>query len=319
MNPPSHVVAHPSSEAVLRHGPTAVGRRKQRKGLGAAAKYGLLAVGAMVMLAPFVDMVLGALRSPAERLARPPVYWPADAQWQNFAEVFRDFPLGLWIFNSFVVTLSITACQLATSTLAGYALAKFRFAGRDLLLRFVVGAQLFPFFLLIIPIFFVLRYWPLAGGNDLLGQGGRGLLGTYAALILPFGLSWYGIFLMRQFIVTVPDELLDAARIDGAGEWRILWSIILPLVRPALMTLGVFVFIYHWNEVVWTLTVTRSSPELQTAPIGIYLIHGAFENEREKSLQQAAIIITILPVVVLFLALQRFYARSISGGMSRTG
>jgi multiple sugar transport system permease protein len=117
----------------------------------------------------------------------------------------------------------------------------------------------------------------------------------------------------------VPDELLDAARIDGAGEGRILWSVVLPLVRPALVTLGVFVFVYHWNEVIWTLTVTRAVPELQTAPIGIHLMRGAFENEREQSLQQAAIVITVLPTIVLFLALQRFYVRSLSGGFRPGG
>lgn len=280
------------------------------------AKYGLLTLGALVMLVPFLDLSLGALRSPAERLARPPVYFPTDPQWQNFTSVFEAYPLARWIVNSVVVTGLITAAQLATSAMAGYALAKYEFRGRALILRFVVGAQLFPFFLLVIPLFFILRYWPLAGGNDFLGQGGRGLLGTYWALVLPFTISWYGIFLMRQFAVSIPDEMLDAARMDGAGEFRIFRSIALPLLRPALTVLGVFVFVYHWNEVVWTLTVTRSSPELQTAPIGIHLIRGAFDTEQEQSLQQAAILITILPVAVLFLSLQRLYARSLGGGLT---
>jgi multiple sugar transport system permease protein len=275
-----------------------------------AGRFVALSLGGAVMVAPFVDMILGALRSPAERLARPPIYVPADPQWENFAAVFRDFPLGLWLFNSFAVTIAITALQLATSTTAAYALAKFRFRGRDLILKFVVVAQVFPFFLLIIPLFIVLRYFPLFGGNDILGQGGTGLLDTYAALILPFAVSWYGVFLMRQFMISVPDELIDAARIDGAGELRILWSVVLPLVRPALLTLGIFVFIYHWNEVVWTLTVTRTSPDLQTGPVGIHLMRGAFDSERDLSLQQAAIAVTVLPVIVLFLALQRFYART---------
>ncbi len=275
-----------------------------------AGRFVALSLGGAIMVAPFIDMILGALRSPAERLARPPVYVPADPQWENFAAVFRDFPLGLWLFNSFAVTIAITCLQLATSTTAAYALAKFRFRGRDLILKFVVVAQVFPFFLLIIPLFIVLRYFPLFGGNDILGQGGTGLLDTYAALILPFAVSWYGVFLMRQFMISVPDELIDAARIDGAGELRILWSVVLPLVRPALLTLGIFVFIYHWNEVVWTLTVTRTSPDLQTGPVGIHLMRGAFDSERDLSLQQAAIAVTVLPVIVLFLALQRFYART---------
>jgi len=277
----------------------------------------LLAIGAVAMLVPFGDMILGALRSPAERLARPPVYFPAVPQWQNFRLVFETLPLGLWLFNSVVVTVAITACQLLTSTMAAYALAKFEFRGRDWILRFVLGAQLFPFFLLIIPTFFMLRYVPLFGGNGWTGTGGTGLLNTYAALVLPFVLSWYGIFMMRQFIVGVPTDIIEAARMDGAGEWAIFWRIVVPVVRPALTILGVFVFIYHWNEVIWTLTVTRSAPDLQTAPIGTYLLRSAFEDQRNLSLQQAAIVVTILPVVVLFLLTQRFYLQSAATGRAR--
>jgi multiple sugar transport system permease protein len=281
--------------------------------------FAMLLIGAMIMVVPFLDLLLGALRTPAERLMRPPAYWPATPVWQNFADVFARYPLALWIFNSVVVTVAITVLQVATSVTAGYALAKFRFRGRDLLLRFVIVAQLFPFFLFLIPLVFILRYWPLLGGNDLFGNGGTGLLGTYAALILPFTVSWYGVFLMRQFLVGVPDDLIEAARMDGAGELRILWSIVLPIVRPAAATLALFVFVYHWNEVAWTLTVTQSAPDLQTAPIGIYMVRGAFDTEAQQSLQQAMILVTIAPVIVVFLALQRFYVSAVAGPSRRAG
>jgi multiple sugar transport system permease protein len=274
-----------------------------------------LAAGAVVMALPFADMLIGALRSPAELLARPPPYWPQDPQWSNYARVFRELPMALWGFNSIVVTGAITVLQLLTSAMAGFALAKYRFPGRALIFRTVLAAQMFPFFLLVIPIFVVIRFWPLAGGNDVLGQGGTGLLASYAALVLPFAVSWYGIFLMRQFMAGVPDDLLDAARIDGASEFRILFTIVMPLLRPALATLGIFVFIYHWNEVIWTMTITQSAPELQTAPVGIYLLRGAFVDAQAQSLQQAAAVVTILPTLLLFLALQRHYVR----GMALTG
>lgn len=278
-----------------------------------------LTLGALLMTVPFIDLLLGALRTPAERLMRPPPYFPATPVWSNFTDVFERYPLALWIFNSVVVTVSITLLQVATSVTAGYALAKFRFRGRDTILRFVIAAQLFPFFLFLIPLVFILRYWPLMGGNDLLGQGGTGLFGTYAALILPFSVSWYGVFLMRQFMIGVPDDLLEAARMDGAGEWRILWSIVLPIVRPAAATLALFVFVYHWNEVAWTLTVTQSAPDLQTAPIGIYMVRGAFDTESQLSLQQAMILVTIAPVIVAFLMLQRFYVSALTGTARRVG
>lgn len=282
------------------------------------AAIAVLTLGALAMVVPFADLFLGALRTPAERLMRPPPYLPATPVWRNFTDVFSRYPLALWIFNSTLTTVSITLLQVATSVTAGYALAKFRFRGREAILRFVIVAQLFPFFLFLIPLVFILRYWPLIGGNDLFGQGGTGLLGTYAALILPFSVSWYGIFLMRQFMIGVPDDLLEAARMDGAGEWRILWSIVLPIVRPAAATLALFVFVYHWNEVAWTLTVTQSAPELQTAPIGIYMVRGAFDTESQLSLQQAMILVTIAPVIIAFLLLQRFYVSALTGTPART-
>ena len=223
-------------------------------------------------------------------------------------------PALIWIKNSVIVTLAVTALQLLTSSMAGYALAKYRFFGSNLLFRGVLGAQMFPFFLFIIPIFFILRYFPMMGGNDLLGQGGSGLLNTYTAIILPFAITWYGIFLMRQFFMGVPDELLDAARLDGAGEFRIFFRIVLPLVKPGLATLGIFVFVYQWNEVIWTMTITRTAPDLQTLPVGIYLLRGAFTEEATLSLQQAAVAVSIIPVMVTFLLLQRFYVRGLTAG-----
>ena len=281
---------------------------------GTILKYGLLGIGAFLMLAPFADMFLGALRTPAERLSQPPVYWPRDPQWVNFARVFQELPMLRWMLNSIFLTLAITFLQLLTSAMAGYALAKYRFWGRDFLFRSILGAQMFPFFLFLIPVFFILRYFPLVGGNDLLGIGGTGFLNSYAAIILPFAVTWYGIFLMRQFFIGLPDELIDAARLDGAGEFRIFLVIALPLILPGLATLGIFVFVYQWNEVIWTMTVTRTAPDLQTIPVGIYLLRGAFIDQASLSLQQAALAISILPVMITFLFLQRYYVRGLTVG-----
>jgi len=278
-----------------------------RQRLGHGLKYAVLALGAAIMLLPFVDMFIGALRGPADVFANPPRYFPAEPQWGVYARVFEQLPMQRWFTNSIIVTVTITLIQIATSTMAGYALAAYRFRGRATVFRLVLGAQMFPFFLFIIPIFFILRFAPLVGGNDLLGQGGSGLLGTYAALVLPFMVTWYGIFLMRQFFLAIPGELIEAARMDGANEFLIFWKIVLPLVKPALATLALFSFVYHWNEFIWTMTVTRSAPELQTLPVGIFLLSGAFTDLDQKALQQAALAVSVLPVAVIFLALQRFY------------
>ncbi len=278
------------------------------------AKYVVLTIGALLMLAPFFDMFIGALRTPAERLAMPPPYWPSDPQWQNYLRVFTELPMGRWLFNSLYTTFTITFLQLLTSAMAGFALAKYRFRGRDFLFRSVLGAQMFPFFLFLIPVFFILRYFPLAGGNDLLGEGGAGFLNSYTAIILPFAVTWYGIFLMRQFFMGLPDELMDAARLDGCSEFRIFFQIALPLVLPGLVTLGIFIFVYQWNEVIWTMTVTRTAPDLQTIPVGIYLLRGAFVDQGTQSLQQAALAVSIAPVIVIFLFLQRYYIRGLTAG-----
>lgn len=284
--------------------------------LGSGLKYGLLAAGALLMVLPFADMFIGALRAPADVYATPPRYLPAEPQWGVFLRVFDELPMARWFLNSVLVTTVITAMQVATSTMAGYALAKYRFAGRAAMFQVVVGAQMFPFFLFIIPTFFILRFAPLMGGNDIAGQGGTGLLGTYAALCLPFAVTWYGVFLMRQFFMGVPDELLDAARLDGASEWRIFRSVMVPLVKPAIATLTLFAFVYHWNEFIWTMTVTRAAPELQTLPVGIYLLQGAFNSLDQKALQQAALAVSITPVIVLFLLLQRlFVSQDFSSGV----
>lgn len=290
------------------------GRAVGRRLAATIIKYAVLGLGGLVMVVPFFDMLLGALRTPAERLARPMVYWPHDPQWHNFVRVFTELPMMTWLANSIIVTMAITMIQMVTSAMAGYALAKYRFVGSRILLKAVLGAQMFPFFLLIIPIFFMLRFVPLAGGNDVFGQGGFGFLNSYAAMILPFAVSWYGIFLMRQSFLSVPDEIIDAARMDGAGEFRIFATIVLPLVRSGLATLGIFVFIYHWNEVIWTMTVTRSAPDLQTIPVGIYLLRGVFINQSMLSLQQAAVCVSIVPIMVVFLLLQRSYVRGLTAG-----
>ena len=293
--------------------PSAAAVKGLRLGL-TILKYGFLSAGALLVLLPFLEMFVGALRTPAERVATPPVFWPQVAQWGVYRQVFSDLPMLKWYANSLFITATVTVLQLLTSTMAGFALAKYQFRGRNAIFRAVLGAQMFPFFLFLIPLFFIMRFFPLAGGNDLFGQGGVGLLGTYAAIILPFMVTYYGIFLMRQFMVSVPDAILDAARIDGASEFRIFWSVVLPLLKPALVTLGVFAFLYQWNEFIWTLTVTRSNPNLQPLTVGIYLMQSAYNTPSGQSLRQAALAVSVVPLALVFLSLQRFYVRGLVMG-----
>lgn len=274
-------------------------------------KYGVLTIGAISMILPFVDMFLGAIKTPAEILARPPIWISRDPQWNVFIDITRILPMGKLYLNSIIVSVSVTLLVLLTSGLSGFVLAKYQFRGRELIFRLILSTMMFPVFVFLIPNYYILRHIPLAGGNDIMGWGGTGLMQNYLSLILPFSVSSFGIFMMRQFIIGIPDELLDAARIDGCSELRIFAQILMPQIKPVLATLAVFTFIGIWNEYLWTMTVTTSAPDMMTLPVGIRLLRDTLDPTRNTALMRAALAVGVLPVVALFLGLQKYYVRGI--------
>ncbi len=175
--------------------------------------------------------------------------------------------------------------------------------------------MMFPVFLFLVPVYYILKRIPLMGGNDLLGLGGVGALQSHLALILPFAVSAWGIFLMRQFMMSVPNELVDAARIDGASELSIWGRIMLPLTRPALATVAIFTFVGQWNYFLWPLIVTTSAPHLMTVPVGIRMMAAAYSTAVNAGKLQAATALAVVPTVIVFLAMQRHYIR----GFTLTG
>lgn len=271
--------------------------------------YLLIVLGALSMLIPFVDMIIGALRTRQESVAIPLVFWPRAPQWQNYADVLKALPMARLYLNSLITSGSVTIAVLVTSALTGFALAKYRFRGRDAFFRFTLGTLMFPQFVFLIPVYYLMKRVPLAGGNDWLGLGGSGLLHSYGALVLPFVVSGFGIFLMRQFIMEIPDELLEAARIDGCSELRIFWQIVLPNLKPAMATLAIFTFLGQWNEFIWSMIITTSAPELMTLPVGIQLLKGQLDLVRTDLLMRAALSYAVLPIIGLFVMLQRYYVR----------
>lgn len=286
---------------------------KRLESIGRAGVAALIALGAVTMVVPFLDMILGALRTPAEMVSVPPAFLPRTPQWGNFLKVARIIPLGRYYLNSLLVASAVTLLVLCTSLLSGFALAKYRFRGREIIFRGILATIMFPQFIFLIPVYYLLKRVPLAGGNDLLGLGGSGLLHSYAALILPFAVSGFGIFLMRQFIMDVPDDLLDAARIDGCSEFRLLWQIVLPNVGPALATVAIFSFLAQWNEFVWPMIITTSAREMMTLPVGIQLLRGGIRDLPEvDALIRAALTLAVIPVMALFVLLQRYYVRGIT-------
>lgn len=258
----------------------------------------LLLIGAMLVLLPLGVVVLTSL-TPAEVISTGNASLENGLTWANYQEAWRRGNFLLAFANSTLVALAVTAFQLFTSALAGYALARLKFQGRQAILLIVLATLVIPFQILVIPVFLVLKW-----GH---------LINTYWAMILPTAANGFGIFLMRQYFQTIPVELEEAAALDGADRLQILWQVVLPLARPALVTLFLFAFIGEWNDLFKPLVFT-TRPELKTVQLALAEFQEQFTNS--WSLMMAAVVITTLPVVLLFLIGQRQFIRGIaSSGM----
>ncbi|MFG5723668.1 carbohydrate ABC transporter permease [Streptomyces murinus] len=283
-------------------------RRRQRVPW---VSYLLVLSGAVLMVVPFLDMVMTSFKGPGESGRLPYRFLPKGFDFGNYHAALDQLDLPVLFRNSVTATALITGSVLLTSSLAGYALAKLRFRGRDFIFRLVLATMMFPPFLFFIPHFLILVHWPLAGGNDLLGRGGAGLTVSVVALTMPFLVNGFGIFLMRQFMVSVPDEILEAARLDGAGEFTLWWRIVLPQTKPVLVTLALLTFVDAWNEYIWALLISTADPDVMTLPVGIQLLQDYVDPTRTMPVVMAALVLSILPVLVLFLLLQKHYIRGV--------
>jgi ABC-type glycerol-3-phosphate transport system permease component len=265
---------------------------------GTVALHGALLAGSVVMVVPFLWMVTSAFKQPSEVIAVPPVWWPAEPTFENIVNVWTKVDFAGYFVNSLYVATVVTALVLTTSSLVGYVLAKFDFWGRDVIFTCVLATMMIPWPVLLIPSYQMV-FW-------------LGLLNTHWALILPAAFNAFGIFMMRQFMHSIPDELLDAARIDGAPEPLIYVRIVLPLLGPALGALGIFEFLWQWNSFLWPLIVL-SKQEKFTLPIGLNQFTGEFYNDTPAIMAGASI--AVVPVLVVFLLLQRH----IIAGVALTG
>ena len=258
---------------------------------------GALWAAAAITLFPLFWMVSVSLMPTGASSASPPPILPAHVTFEHYRELFSSQHMGRYFLNSLIVATSATLLALLLNGMAGYAFAKLRFRGREGLYRLLLGGLLVPGQVTMIPLFGLLKY--------------LGLVNTYAGAILPGVASIFGIFLVRQYALSIPDELLDAARIDGASEWRLFRSIVVPVLTPILVTLGVFVFLATWNDFMWPMIVL-SDRDMQTLPVALAGMSREYVQDNE--LTMAGAVITVLPVLTLFLALQRFYLRGIMVG-----
>lgn len=271
--------------------------------------YTVLTVFAVVMALPFYWMLVTSLKPNADLFHEPIEWIPVRVTLEHYAKAFTLVPFGRYFLNSFTMAAMGVAANLFLGSLAGYAFARMRFPGRDALFRLKLASLVVPGIITMIPTFILLRSFPLAGGNDLFGHGGHGLLNTYWAVVLPGAAGAFAVFFMRQFFRTLPDDLVDAARVDGASEFRIFWQIYLPLCKPALATLGIFTFQAGWNLFLWPLIVFND-PNMATVQMGLQAF--SFNHQTDYGPQMAASVVVSLPVLIIFVLAQRYFTQSIA-------
>lgn len=258
-----------------------------------------LALGllALATILPLVWMVSASFMPPGEATTDPPPFFPSRVTLENYQALFTRLNLGRHLLNSIGIAVGGTLLSLLFNSMAGYAFAKLRFGGRDRIFAILIAALAIPGQVGMLPLFLLMRQ--------------LGLVNTYLGVLIPSLASILGIFLVRQFALSIPDELLDAARVDGAGELRIFTSVVLPLLRPVLATLAIITFMNTWNDFLWPLIVLTDDAK-QTLPVALARLVG--EHALDTELMMAGAVLTVLPVLLVFLALQRSYIEGILMG-----
>ncbi len=276
---------------------------KASRGLGGSlylvATYGVLILAAFIALVPFLYVISTSFKDTVALFKYPPEWIPSEPTLINFQELVQDYPFLRWTLNSFIVASTVTVIKVIIDAMAGYAFAKMTFPGKDALFLVVLMTLMVPFAATLIPLFIIVR--------DL------HLTNTYVGLILPALASPIGIFMMRQFIETLPTDLENAARLDGCSEFQIFRRVILPLVRPGLVVLGVFTFMTQWTSYLWPLVI-GTKEEMFTLTVGVQSLRSLFTVN--WGVLSAGAVLSMLPLVLVFLFLQRYFiAGSIAGAL----
>ncbi|MBK7819573.1 MAG: carbohydrate ABC transporter permease [Tessaracoccus sp.] len=258
--------------------------------------YLVLTVALLLVITPFVWMVLGAFKTSSELRQTPPTWWPNNPTLDNFAQLFSRLSFDVYFTNSTVVAVAVTTANLLFCSMVGYALVMLNFRGKKLIFSLIMGTLMIPGVVTFVPLFVLVA--------------NMGLVNTLPGLILPFLVGPFGVFLMRQFISGLPKELVEAARIDGSGEIQIFLRIILPLLGPALATLGILTFLGSWNNFLWPLVVAQTN-DTYTLPVALAL-YSTGQNQTEYGLLMAGATVVVLPVLVVFLIFQRRFIQGIA-------
>jgi len=258
--------------------------------------YGALISGILAVAIPYLWMASCSFKGPVEIFEFPPSLFPKSMYWGNFEQIFNSLPIPRIFFNSFFVSISTTLSALLFGSLAGYAFAKLKFYGQKLLFALALSTMLLPFVLFIIPRFIII--------NNLK------LVGTYGGLILPFAMNGLTIFLFKQFFDTIPNDIRDAAIVDGCSELGVLFRIMLPLSKPILIVAGIFTFMDSWNNFLWALIMTMGRPNMMTIPVGLAYFSQSYVTYWGASMAMATL--STLPIIGVYFIFQRYFIESIA-------
>jgi multiple sugar transport system permease protein len=261
--------------------------------------YLLLTLGIVLMVGPFLWMLLGSFKPQAEFLVNPPTFLPKAATTDNYDRLFSQLDFPRFFFNSSVVALVVTVGNVLFCPMLGYALAKLQWRGKRLIMGLVLATLMVPAGITLIPNFVLMR--------------NLGLVNTYPGLILPFLVGPFGVFLTRQFMYGIPDELIEAARIDGANEWRIFWQVVLPITAPVLATLGILTFLGSWNSFLYPLVMAQE-PNMYTLPVALATF-ATGQYQADHGMLMAGSVVLVVPVLLIFILFQRW----ITEGIATTG
>lgn len=258
--------------------------------------YVVLTLGLVAMVMPFVWMILGSFKTNAEIRQYPTTFWPIEPTLDNYAQLFGRLDFTTFFTNSVIVAFFVTAGNIVFSSMVGYALAKLEFRGKRLLFVLVLATLMVPGVVTFVPLFVL--------------TANLGLVNSYPGLILPFLITPLGVFLMRQFMLSLPDDIIEAARIDGAGEWRIFLRVIMPLCGPAVATLTILTFLASWNNFLWPLVVATTEDKY-TLPVALAL-YSVGQNAAQYGLMMAGAVVVVVPVLLIFVVLQRYFVQGIA-------
>lgn len=263
-------------------------RRRRLRKLGTAALYVLFAIVAIIFTLPFLLMLSSAFKTQAEIIQVPPSFLPKDPSFASFRTVITEAPFFTWFRNSLLVSSTITVIVMFLCSLGGYIFAKFEFPGRDVIFVLLLATMMVPFPVLLIPSYLIVNKFHL--------------INSLWALIVPSMVNAFGIFLMRQFIAGIPNDLIEAARLDGAGEFTIFLRIILPMARPPLAALGIFTFLGAWNDYLWPLIVINDIDK-STLPLALAFFNSA--HAQRYDLIMAAASMAVIPIIIVFVIFQK--------------